>query len=171
MGKGAGAFLALVLAAPAEPLDAQHRPPTELTCVVGRIADGDSFRCQDGLRVRLIGIDSPESAQAPYGAAARDALRRLLKPGITVRLETDVAATDHYGRVLAYVWLDSTLVNERMLRDGWAMLYTVPPNLKHVDRFRQTQNEARARGAGLWGQGGFACAPSDFRRQRCLNSP
>jgi micrococcal nuclease len=140
-------------------------------CVVVRVADGDSFRCADGRRVRLIGVDSPESQQRPHGARARKALLQLLPPAAAVRLEFDVAPTDRYGRFLAYVWVGPALVNEAMVRDGWAVLYTVPPNVKYAERLTRAQNEARARGAGLWSQRGFDCLPNDFRRRRCLSSP
>ncbi len=140
-------------------------------CVVQRVSDGDSFRCRNGQRVRLIGIDSPELRQGSLGSKARQALLRILPVGSEVKLEYDVAPTDQYRRLLAYVWAGSTLVNEAMVRGGWAMLYTVPPNIKYAERFRQAQNEARAQGAGLWAERGFECAPADFRRGKCVSSP
>jgi micrococcal nuclease len=143
----------------------------EPDCVVRRVADGDSFRCQDGRRVRLIGIDSPERGQRPYGFEAQGALLRMLPVGSDVRLERDAGLTDRYGRLLAYAWTGSTLVNEAMVRNGWAVLYTVPPNVKYAERFRQAQNEARARGAGLWARNGFACLPKDYRIRACLSPP
>ncbi len=88
-----------------------------------------------------------------------------------MRLETDVAPYDQYGRALAYAWAGTTLINETMVQDGWAVLYTVPPNLQYVDRLRRAQEEARARRTGLWSQHGFDCLPSDFRRGRCVSSP
>jgi micrococcal nuclease len=141
------------------------------SCTVSGVSDGDSFRCSDGRRVRLTGIDSPEYEQRPFGVAAREALLHLLPPGSVVRLETDLAPTDQYGRVLAYVWVGDTLVNQVMLGNGWAVLYTVPPNVKYVDRLAQAQKEARAIRAGLWSQGGFDCPPSQFRRNHCLSRP
>jgi micrococcal nuclease len=144
---------------------------TQDSCIVGRVADGDSFRCADGRRVRLIGVDSPESQQRPYGARARIALLEMLPSGAAVRLELDVAPTDRYDRLLAYVWVGPILVNEAMVRDGWAVLYTVPPNVKYAERLIRAQNEARARGAGLWSQRGFECLPNDFRSKRCVSSP
>jgi micrococcal nuclease len=149
----------------------QSRPPVAQACTISRVSDGDSFRCSDGRRVRLIGIDSPESQQQPIGAEARAALVRLLPLGSTVRLEIDVAPYDQYGRVLAYAWAGTTLINETMVQDGWAVLYTVPPNLKYVDRLRRAQEEARAHRTGLWSEHGFDCLPSDFRRGRCVSSP
>jgi len=165
--------LALVSLAPvAAPLAcASSQQQQEAGCVVLRVADGDSFTCQDGRRVRLIGIDSPEQQQLPHGAKARQALLRLLPVGAGVRLEHDIAPRDRYGRLLAYAWTDTTLVNEAMLRGGWAVLFTVPPNVKYADRFGRAQNEARARGTGLWAERGFDCVPADFRRGKCVKSP
>ena len=101
-------------------------------CIVRLVVDGDTFRCGDGRKVRLIGIDSPERGQRPFGSRAQQALLRMLPPGSGVRLEQDVTLTDRYGRLLAYAWVGSTLVNETMVRGGWAVLYTVPPNVKYV---------------------------------------
>jgi len=162
------AFLSLALwAAPLACASSQQ----ETGCVVLRVADGDTFTCGDGRRVRLIGIDSPEWNQRPFGSRAQQALLSMLPTGSQVQLEHDVSLTDQYGRLLAYVWVGSTLVNEAMVRDGWAMLYTVPPDVKYAERFRKAQNEARTRGAGLWAQNGFACLPKDFRKRTCLSSP
>ncbi len=136
-------------------------------CRVERVADGDTFYCRDGRRVRLIGIDAPELAQGHGGRLALDALRKLLPRGAMVRLELDAAGRDRYGRILAHVWADSLLVNEAMVRRGWAVLYTVPPNVKYVRRLQRAQAEARTAGAGLWERNGFDCAPADFRRGRC----
>jgi micrococcal nuclease len=163
------AVLSLTLAAAS--LACASSQQREAGCVVLRVADGDTFSCRDGRKVRLIGIDSPEREQPPFGGKAQQALRHMLPPGSAVRLEYDVAPTDQYGRVLAYVWLDSALVNEAMIRDGWAVLYTVPPNVKYAERLGRAQSEARAQGTGLWAERGFDCAPADFRRGRCLSSP
>jgi len=136
-----------------------------------QVVDGDTFNCRDGRKVRLTGIDSPEREQRPYGEQAREALLELAPPGTSLRLEGDVAPTDRYGRVLAYVWVDSMLINEALVQRGWAVLYTVPPNVKYAKRLERAQQEARAHGAGLWIDRGFDCLPSDFRRGKCLSPP
>jgi len=164
-------FALLSLALWAAPLACASSQQQEDGCVVLRVADGDTFTCRDGRKVRLIGIDSPEPEQRPFGTMARQELIRLLPLGSSVRLEHDVALTDRYGRRLAYVWRGPTLVNEAMVHGGWAVLYTVRPNVKYADRFSRAQNEARTRGAGLWSEQGFDCLPTDFRRRACLSSP
>ena len=157
--------LMLALAAcRATPLPA-HQSAAD-ACVVAGITDGDTLRCTDGRRVRLIGIDAPEREQAGY-KGSRDALLRLVHPGAAVRLEHDVTPLDRYGRTLAYVWAGDILVNEAMVREGWAFLYTVPPNVRHEERLREAQRAAREARAGLWAGDGDACLPSDFRRGNC----
>ena len=156
------AIMGAACAAPAVPAD---------DCRVARVADGDTFYCRDGRKVRLIGIDTPELAQRPAGDRARSALGRLLPAHALVRLELDAAPRDRYGRTLAYAWRGDRLVNEAMVREGWAMLYTVPPNVRYAGRLARAQNEARARRAGLWKEGVFECPPSEFRRRRCVSAP
>lgn len=143
----------------------------EAGCVVSHVVDGDTFHCRDGRKVRLTGIDSPERKQEPFGGSARRALDQMLPSGTAVRMQLDVAPTDRYGRLLAYVWVGSTFVNEAMVREGWAVLYTVPPNVKYADRLMLAQKEARAQSTGLWAQGGFTCLPGDFRRGACISPP
>jgi micrococcal nuclease len=156
-------WLALYSCGSAPPPEAGGDPP----CVVARISDGDSFHCQDRRRVRLIGIDTPELGQGEPGRQSQAALERLLPKGTTIRLERDVSARDRYGRELAYVWVGSRLVNEVMVREGWAVLYTLPPNVKYADRLEQAQRKARDARAGLWKSGGFDCEPNAWRKREC----
>ena len=136
-------------------------------CEVRHVADGDTLTCADGRRVRLIGIDSPERSQGAAFTAARAALLRLAPVGGTVRLERDVSATDRYGRALAWVWSGDRLVNELLVEQGWAVLYTVPPDVRYLDRITAAQRRARAASAGLWAANGFDCLPRDRRRGAC----
>lgn len=131
------------------------------------VSDGDTLRCRDGRRVRLIGIDAPERGQGEAFAPSRDRLRALAPRDATVQLELDVRPRDQYGRTLAWVWRGDTLVNERMVREGWAVLYTSAPDVRHADRIVAAQAAAREERAGLWATGGFDCLPRDFRRGRC----
>jgi len=100
-------------------------------------------------KVRLIGIDAPEIDQAPWGVQARDVLRGLVDSK-TVRLETDITERDQYRRLLAYVYVGEMLVNAEMVRQGQAVLYTVPPNVAHVEDYQKAQQEAREAGRGVW---------------------
>jgi micrococcal nuclease len=126
---------------------------------VERVVDGDTFvvRTSRGFeRVRLIGVDAPESVKpgAPvecFGPQASAELRRLLD-GRTVRLETDVERRDAYGRLLAWVVRrpDGLLVNEALVRGGWAERFRRTPNVRYRDRLVTAERLARREGAGLW---------------------
>lgn len=84
-----------------------------------------------------------------------------------VRLELDVQERDKYSRLLAYAFVNGTFVNLELIRSGHALLYTVPPNVKHVKEFRQAQVEAREKGVGIWSPiGGLKETPQEFQRRR-----
>ncbi len=136
-------------------------------CEIARVVDGDTFHCADGTKVRLLGIDSPERGQGEGYAQATRGLVRYLGKHRQVQLERDIRPLDQYGRTLAYVWTGDTLVNEAMVADGWAVLYTLPPNVRYVDRLRLAERRAREQRRGLWAAGEIACRPSAFRRHQC----
>jgi micrococcal nuclease len=120
-------------------------------CVVARVIDGDTLECESGERVRLTLIDSPEMIQGPLGSLARQALLELAPPGTDLGVELDVAERDRYRRVLAYLYLpDGTMVNEEMVRRGYATTMVVPPNVRYVERIRRAAQLARDEGVGLW---------------------
>ncbi len=138
---------------------------------VVRVVDGDTAHIViDGVRekVRFIGIDTPESTREiePYGKAASNHTKELID-GRTVWLETDAELRDRYGRLLAYVWLEeptdrsdaqvrSKMLNARLLLDGYAQIYTFPPNVRYAESFVAYQQEARRADTGLWSVPGAA---------------
>jgi micrococcal nuclease len=117
--------------------------------------------------IRLIGIDAPELGQHPWGQRSQRHLRKILKKnGGAVRFEYDVEERDRYGRLLAYAWLaDGTLLNERMVRSGYALAYTLPPNVKHATSIADAQKKARQRHAGLWKYDAFREIPHQWRQE------
>lgn len=137
------------------------------TCLVSKIVDGDTIECDPVGRIRLIGIDAPERDQAPHGAASAEGLGHWIRQGSRVTLEPDVNRRDKYGRVLAYLWHDGEMVNWWMVREGWALAYRYEPDVRWADVLARAENSARGEKRGLWAVGGFTCAPSDHRRQRC----
>ncbi|MDW8032325.1 MAG: thermonuclease family protein [Aquificaceae bacterium] len=149
--------------------DTPHTP-----CVVTRVVDGDTFQCRLGsgeeVKVRLVGIDTPESSPNPkarreserggrsmeeiirMGKEAKRFTENHLRSGERVYLEFDLQRTDRYGRLLAYVWLsDRKMLNELLVREGYAQVYTIPPNVKYQERLLSAQRKAREEGKGLWG--------------------
>ena len=112
-------------------------------------------------KVRFIGVDTPETHKpnAPvqcYGPAASAFTKNVIGTK-KVRLEADPLSTnrDRYDRLLRYVYLpDGTLVNERLIRDGYGFYYPYFP-FKKSGQFEIAQNKARAENKGVWGN----CTP------------
>lgn len=120
---------------------------------VTKVVDGDTFWVYDGsekgLKIRLIGIDTPETVHPQkgveyYGKEASDFAKSLLV-GEKVKLEFDIDRTDRYGRTLAYVYLsDGTFLNAELVDKGYAHVMTVPPNVKYSEKiFRIGTRSAR----------------------------
>ena len=126
---------------------------------VSRVVDGDTIELSNRERVRYIGIDVPEIRERngsgwaynprPYGEEAKKFNEKLVE-GKSVRLEFDVQKRDKYKRLLAYVYRGEKMVNIEMVREGFAMIYAYPPNLKYSQRFLDAQREARDNKRGLW---------------------
>lgn len=129
-------------------------PGSEYAKVVS-VVDGDTIKIEGGEVVRYIGINTPETV-APnrpiecFGKEA-SAKNKELVLGKTVRLEKDVSNRDKYGRLLRYVWIDEVLINEQLVRDGYAQVSTYPPDVKYESRFLNAERESRANSKGLWG--------------------
>jgi micrococcal nuclease len=139
------------------PEDSTHR---YVYYQVRKVVDGDTFwidnGSQKGLKIRIIGVDAPESRNsgkketAPFGKESTDYLKKLIS-GKRVRLEFDIDRLDKYGRTLAYVYLeDGTFVNAALVKNGYATVMTVPPNVKYADTFLKLERKARNKKRGLW---------------------
>jgi micrococcal nuclease len=126
-----------------------------VVCRVKRVVDGDTLLLNDGTRVRLQGIDAPESVKPdhpvePFGREAARFARRLLAQGM-VRLEFDSDLHDRHGRLLAYVWCGDRMLNEELLREGLARTESwFRFSSEKKKRFKQAQNEARRARRGIW---------------------
>lgn len=123
-----------------------------------RVIDGDTIVLDGQERVRLIGVDTPETKHPRkpverFGKEASAFTRRLVE-GHRVRLEYDQARRDRYGRTLAYVYLeDGTFLNAEIIRQGYGHAYTRFP-FRHMEEFRSYERTAREGSRGLWGGGG-----------------
>lgn len=125
---------------------------------VERVVDGDTFVLADGKKVRLIGVDTPESKKPGtpvecFAIEASNFLQELIE-GKWVRLERDVSDTDRYGRLLRYVYIDTggseVFVNAHLVKNGYASATSFSPDIAYEDIFRQLEKNARNAGVGLW---------------------
>lgn len=166
------AGLAFGTAACRSPLDAPGGPSDDAgRATVTFVIDGDTIDVEvDGIaeRVRLIGVDTPETVDPDrpaqcFGAEASARTAELLPVGTVVRLERDDVARDQYGRLLAYVWRDDddVLVNLSLIEDGFADAVTYGDNEALYDVFVAAEATARSEGRGLWGTCGGPDVPVD----------
>lgn len=137
---------------------------------VEKVHDGDTISAMVENRyekIRLIGIDTPEMGQRPWGSKAKEYLESLITSSSqTLKIEYDIEHRDKYGRILAYIRTkDGRLINEEMLRSGYAVLFTFPPNVKYVDKFISAQKEAQNKKLGIWGKKGLKQRPYDYRKE------
>lgn len=139
------------------------RTPNDGTATITHVVDGDTIDIQIGgrdERVRLIGIDTPETKKPNfpiecYGPEATAFTTSLLPVGSTVRIERDVVGRDDYGRLLGYVYVltdgsTDTFVNLEIIRQGYATPLTIEPNSTFARAFAEAAGEAEAAGLGLW---------------------
>lgn len=139
---------------------------------VSDIVDGDTYKIliqNKEFKVRLLGIDTPESSNNPktrrdsqrdghdvqdiitLGKLATEFVHNYLNEGDSIRLELDFEHFDRYDRILAYVYLmDGRMMNEILIREGYAYLMTYPPNVKYEEVFREAFREGRESKRGLW---------------------
>ena len=142
-----------------------------------RTVDGDTIIVEDASgnqqRVRMIGIDTPESVAKEeernneYGVMASDYTKQLFSDTDTVYLEYDIDDDDQYDRTLAYIWLqdmedtfDETniekyMVNAMIVKEGYGVAKRYEPTVAHDDTLQKLMNEARDNNTGLWQYQGF----------------
>lgn len=158
----ASAFVAVALAAVglvrSQRDGASGLPPD--VGLVDFVVDGDTIDVDIAgreERVRLIGIDTPETRvdDGPpecFGPEATEFTRSLLPAGTEVRLTRDVVGRDDYGRLLAYVYRrsDEVFVNEAIIAGGYARPLTIGPNDAYASRFVAAATAAEAADLGLW---------------------
>lgn len=148
-----------VLVLPGEAGTVVVNPPTPTltptpdpgTALVVRVFDGDTIELKNGDVVRYIGIDTPEGGSSPKCFATEATARnRQLVEGVVVTLEKDVSETDQFGRLLRYVYVEGALINELLVREGYARVLTIPPDSRHQQTFFAAEQLARLTGVGLW---------------------
>ena len=121
---------------------------------MSRVIDGDTIELTTGVKIRYIGINTPETKHPTkpveeFGAEAAAANKKLVE-GKLVKLEFDIEKKDKYGRVLAYVYVDTIFVNAWLVENGFAQVATYPPNVRYQDIFIKLEKKARETKKGLW---------------------
>ena len=137
------------------------------------VLDGDTLKVMYGGRkqsIRLIGIDAPETRRnkkaykdssrsrrdvrtiVSQGRMAKKYVKSQVEKGDVVRIDFDIEKRDRYRRLLGYVYLeDGRMLNDLIIRNGYASLLTIPPNVKYKRKFLRSYRYARRHRLGLWG--------------------
>ena len=122
--------------------------------LVTRVIDGDTIQVETSETVRYIGIDTPEIVHPdkPVECSGQQAANKNkeLVLGKSVTLEKDVSETDRYGRLLRYVWVGDTFVNDYLIQNGFAKSSSYPPDIKYQQQFLESQKYAQQNSLGLW---------------------
>lgn len=140
----------------AMPIDANNPVPVGQTAHVRRVVDGDTIEVEmDGqrVRVRYVGVNTPESDEACYREAVE--ANRALVEGQTVTLVRDQSDTDRFGRLLRYVYVGSVFVNRELVASGYAEAVLYEPDDRHWRDFVVLEREAARRGLGCHPTGIF----------------
>jgi endonuclease YncB( thermonuclease family) len=119
---------------------------------VQKVYDGDTVLLSDGRKVRYLGINTPEWQEPFYLKAKR--LNESLVMGKDVRLEFDEERVDKYSRLLAYLYVGDQMVNAKLIGDGLAHAFFIPPNRNHNALLLKLQADARERKLGIWSKRG-----------------
>jgi micrococcal nuclease len=134
-------------------------PSDQETVKVARVVDGDTLLLEHGIRVRFLGVNTPEIAhddqpEEPLGQEAREFTRRFLE-GKSVTLEYDQEREDQYGRTLAYVYADGQMLNEALIEAGLSEAVTRHPYRSDRKRlFEAAEQRAYGKKIGIWAQPG-----------------
>ncbi len=129
--------------------------------LVTKVIDGDTIEIEGGQRVRYLGVDTPETKDPRksvecFGKEAYNKNKELVE-GKRVVLEKDVTEKDKYDRFLRFVYLpldgeQMLFVNDYLIREGFAHVLTIPPDVKFSEQFLEAQRQARENSKGLWGK-------------------
>jgi micrococcal nuclease len=118
------------------------------------VYDGDTVKLDNGERVRYLGIDTPEmnynNPPPEYFAEEAKRFNAGLVQGKKIKLEYDIVTRDKYNRLLAYVYIDGVFVNAKLIEEGLAKVYIIPPNVKYADDFLELQKKAKEAKKGIW---------------------
>lgn len=123
---------------------------------VAHIYDGDTLRLDDGRRIRVLGINSPEtggehSRAEPLGAEAKRLAQAFFRSDKKVQLVFDQQKRDRYGRYLAHVYdAKGRSLAAHLLAEGLAFHILVPPNATSAECLRQQESKARFADKGVW---------------------
>ena len=126
------------------------------TATVTNVIDGDTIDVLlngEEVRVRYVGVNTPERDETCYSEAS--AANRVMVEGQTVRMVKDTSETDRYGRLLRYIYVGNTFVNEQLVAQGYAEVVLYEPDDRYYEDFLRFESNAARNGLGCHPTGIF----------------
>jgi len=135
-----------------------NKPYDKQIIKVVRVIDGDTIEIEEKIKVRYIGINSPEIYHDSTGKKtgeqcfAQEAYlkNKELVEGKTITLVRDVSDKDKYGRLLRYVYIDDLFINDYLIKNGFAKIMTIKPDVKYSLEFKALEKESKTNNLGIW---------------------
>lgn len=118
--------------------------------------DGDTISIKNNeiySKIRFLAIDAPEiDKQEPYSTEAKEYLCNLIKNGKNLYLEFDNKSdkVDKYDRTLAWVWIDDTLIQYEMVKNGYAKVAYLYNEYKYTSELKKFEEYAKDNKLNIW---------------------
>jgi endonuclease YncB( thermonuclease family) len=128
------------------------------------VYDGDTVVLEDGRKIRLLGINTPEirHRDKPADAGGDEAKQWLIHKlqNTKIRLQTDEELTDKYKRTLAHLFTENKEhINLELVKAGLAEVSIYPPNLLYTTELLAAQHQAEQAKIGIWQRPEYAVQP------------
>ena len=105
--------------------------------------------------VRFLAINTPENSSdkvEPFGKESSEFTCQHIKKAKEIILEYDSNSDlkDKYGRILAFVYVDNMLLEEKLIEKGYAEVAYIYGDYEHVERLKELEDIARNKKVGIW---------------------
>ena len=152
-------------------------PIRTVTGEVTKVSDGDTIHVttpeQTKLKVRLYGIDAPETPKINYRTGrvnkpgqkyGNESMKALQSKLMGKQVKLDIIELDRYRRMVGMVWIDTRNINLEMVMEGYAEAYTEFLKRPYRSQFLAAQQEAKSAKRGIWGLPNYE-RPRDFKKR------
>lgn len=118
------------------------------------VTDGDTIKISykgNIEKVRLLGIDTPERDECYFEESTEELEDLVMDESVRIEFDSTQGDRDRFGRLLLYIWVGDTFINEEMIKKGFAHEYTYNLPYKYQKQFKLIEDFAREKEIGLWG--------------------
>ncbi len=139
----------------------ENKELEKVTATFVNCVDGDTavFNINgENLKFRFLAIDTPETVhptkkEEAFGKNASEYTCNKIKNGKKIEIEYEDEKLDKYNRNLGWIWVDDSLLQEELIKVGYAEVAYIYGNYKYTSKLCETQKEAIENGYGIWADG------------------